>query len=224
MLVTWGFVRPLTQCLHNAIVTAISCNCNCGCSCHATMVSPTIARIKQDYFVRFSVRLSHWLYKLKPLTSTSLTTWHLECGRNFEVNLNCKKYCSLVNTPQRIWKEGTVEHRTLLYISCTSVVQCEPTVVLRSVELRDFRLRNVIRGNLWNVPHLIFCKLPCDNFLHSSIREIPVPHTAAVCNTASCVRHTVAVCNVPCAWFTKWLFTQLALWIDTHFRDLSVPF
>jgi len=34
MLVIWGFVRPLTRCLHNAIVAAISRNCNRDCSCH----------------------------------------------------------------------------------------------------------------------------------------------------------------------------------------------
>jgi len=27
---------PLTRCLHDAIVAAISCKCNCDCRCHAT--------------------------------------------------------------------------------------------------------------------------------------------------------------------------------------------
>jgi len=85
MLVTWFFARPLTWCLHNAIGR----NCNCSCSSHATMVSPSIARIKHG-FVWLSVQLSYQLYKLKPITSTSDMTWHLECGRDFEVSRNCK--------------------------------------------------------------------------------------------------------------------------------------
>jgi len=36
MLATWGFVRPLTGCLHDAIVMAIGRKCNCDCRCHAT--------------------------------------------------------------------------------------------------------------------------------------------------------------------------------------------
>ena len=52
-------------------------------------VSPSIARIKHG-FVRLSVRLSHRLYKLKPITSTSEMTWHLECRGDFEVSQNCK--------------------------------------------------------------------------------------------------------------------------------------
>jgi len=73
-LVTGGFARPLTWCLHNAIVTAISRKCNCSCSSHTTTVSPSIARIKHG-FVRLSVWLSHQLYKFKPITSTSDMTW-----------------------------------------------------------------------------------------------------------------------------------------------------
>ena len=41
-----------------------------------------------------------------------------------------------------------------------------------------FRLREcgkAIRGTLRNVPHLIFRKLPLDNFPHSAIRKIPAP-------------------------------------------------
>jgi len=89
MLVTWFFARSLTWCLHNAIVAAIGRNWNCSCSSHATMVSPSIARIKHG-FVWLSVRLSYQLYKLKPIASTSDMTWHLECERDFEVSRNCK--------------------------------------------------------------------------------------------------------------------------------------
>ena len=49
-----------------------------------------------------------------------------------------KKYRSLANGPQRIRKEGTAGHRMLQCIGYTSVVQCEGTVVLRSVEMRNF--------------------------------------------------------------------------------------
>ena len=83
--------------------------------------------------------------------------------------------CSLANGPQRIRKEGTAGHRMLQCIGYTSVVQCEGTVVLRSVEMRIFRLWNAIRGNLRNVLHLIFHKLPLDNFPHSVFCKIPTP-------------------------------------------------
>jgi len=62
---------------------------------------------------------------------------------------------------------------TLLCTSCTSVVQRERTVVLRSVEMRNFSAAEcgkAIRGNLRNVLHLIFYKLPLENFLHFAIR------------------------------------------------------
>jgi len=106
--------------------------------------------------------------------------WHLECGRDFEVNQNCKKKlpCSLANGPQRIWKEGTAGPRTLLCICYTSVVQWERTVVLQSAELRNFSAAEwgkAIKDNLQNVLHLIFCKLPLDNFPHSVFHKIPAP-------------------------------------------------
>ena len=46
--------------------------------------------------------------------------------------------CSLANGPRRIQKEGTVGHLTLLCIGCTSVVQCQRTVVLQCMEMRNF--------------------------------------------------------------------------------------
>jgi len=77
----------------------ISRNCNCDWSCHVTAASPAIAQIKHVWFVRLSVRLSHWLYKLKPITLTSKMMWHLGYGRVFQVNRKCKKYRSLENVP-----------------------------------------------------------------------------------------------------------------------------
>jgi len=56
-------------------------------------------------------------------------------------------------------------------IGCTSVVQCERTVVLWSVEMRNFSVAEcgkAVRGNLRNAPQLIFCKLPIDIFQHSA--------------------------------------------------------
>jgi len=125
--------------------------------------------------------------------------WHLECGRDFEVNQNCNTLpCSFVsdiaifvlkrdvklqltnpvlwqtiNGSQRIWNEGTAGCRMLLCISCTSVVQCEQMVVLRSAGMRNFsaaQCGKVVRGNLRTVLHLIFRKLPLDNFLHLVVR------------------------------------------------------
>jgi len=62
-------------------------------------------------------------------------------------------YRSLTNGQQKIWKEGTVGCRMLACIGCTSVVQCEQTAVLRSVEMQNFSAAEygkAIRGNLWN--------------------------------------------------------------------------
>ena len=77
--------------------------------------------------------------------------------------------------------QGTAGRRILLCIGCTSVVQCERTVVLWSAEMRNFsaaECRKAIRGNLRNVPHLIFSKLPLDNFPHSAIR---IPQNTRAC-------------------------------------------
>jgi len=105
--------------------------------------------------------------------------WHSERGRDFEVNWNCKKLpCSLANGPQRIRKEVTARRLMLLCIGCTSVVQCERTVVLQSTEMRNFSAAEcgkAIRGNLQNVSQLIFRKLPLDNFPHSTFRKILAP-------------------------------------------------
>jgi len=66
-------------------------------------------------------------------------TGHLEFGRDFAVNQNCKKnYHSLATRPQRIRKEGTMGWRMLLCISCTSVVPHERMVGLRSAEMQNF--------------------------------------------------------------------------------------
>ena len=52
-------------------------------------------------------------------------------------------------------------------------LQCERTVVFAirgNAEFFSCGMRKAIRGNLRNVPHLIFRKLPLDNFPHSAIR------------------------------------------------------
>ena len=64
----------------------------------------------------------------------------------------------------------------MVCIGCTSVMQCERTVVLRFAEMRNFSAAEcgkATRGNLRNVPHLIFRKLPLDNFPHSA--KYPCP-------------------------------------------------
>jgi len=126
-------------------------------------------------FVRLSVRLSHRLYKLKPITSTSEMTWHLECERDFEVSQNCKtttlffgKRTTKNNAygrkgPRDAWR--CYMHR--LHICCTTRVNCS-FAIRGNVEF--FGCGKAIRSNLRNVPHLIFCKLPLDNFSHSAIR------------------------------------------------------
>jgi len=84
----------------------------------------------------------------------------------------------LVNRPRRIQKEGTAGRLKLLCLGCTLVVQCERTVVLQSAEMRNLSAAEcgkAIRGNLRNVPHLIFRKLPLDSFPHST-------------NTRACIR------------------------------------
>jgi len=85
-------------------------------------------------FVRLSMQLSHRLYKLKPIRSTSEMTWHLECGRDFEVSRNCKTTTLFFG--KRTRKERTPGCLTLLCISCTSVAQCEQTAVLWSMVCR----------------------------------------------------------------------------------------
>jgi len=91
-LVTWGFVRPLTWCLHNAIVTAIGRNCNCRCSCHATTVSPSIARIKHDCMVSCDCpcdcRTDFTNWNQSHRLAKWHDTWNAE-RRDFEVSRNC---------------------------------------------------------------------------------------------------------------------------------------
>jgi len=128
-------LRFCQACLIDEIVAAIGM-----AAAVVTTILPSITWIKHDCFVRSSMRLSHWLYKLKPMTSISEMTWHLECGRDFEVNRNCKKttlFFGKQTPPERILKEGTAGHWMLLCIGCTSVVQCERTLVLRSAEMRN---------------------------------------------------------------------------------------
>jgi len=87
----------------------------------------------------------------------------------------------------------------LLCIGCIYVVQRERTVVLRSAEMQNFSAAEcvkAIRGNLWNVPHLIFRKLPLDSFLHSAIcipqntRAPPRQNSYSLDSKSSLTRYT----------------------------------
>jgi len=127
--------------------------------------------------VRSSVLLSHRLYRLKPITSTSEMMWHLECRRVFEVNRNCKKnYPVLWQTDHKEYggmgqREAWCCYTSVLHICCTMWANGS----LRSAEMRNFsaaECRKAMKGNLRSVLHLIFCKLPLDNFPHS----VKYPH------------------------------------------------
>jgi len=139
-LVTWG----TSGLLHDVYTMQLSWQSVATATAAAAVMRqryhPVSNELNMIGFVRLSVRLLHWLYKLKPITSTSEMTWHLECGRDFEVSRIILKQllCYLANGPQRIRKERTPGHLTLLCIGCTSVVQCERTVVLWSAEMRNF--------------------------------------------------------------------------------------
>jgi len=182
--VTWGFARPLTWCLHNAIVAVIARNCNCSCSSHATTVSPSIWRIKHGFVRLSAVRLSHRFYKLKPITSTSDLTWHLECGRDFEVIQTTLFFGKRTTKNTEGMDPGTPDaamHR--LHICCTMRANGS-FVIRRNAEFSGCRMKKVIMGNLRNVPHLIFCKLPHEGFLkafripQSAFRKILTPFSS----------------------------------------------
>jgi len=147
MLVTWGFVR----CLHNAVVTAIGHNCNCGCSCHVTTVSPSPVshELNMISFVRLSVRLSHQLYTLKPITSTSEMTWHLECGETLKLIEIVKKTTVLWQTVHKNMEgrdRGTPDagmHQ--LHICCTVRANCS-FVICGNAEFFGCRMRQSDKG------------------------------------------------------------------------------
>jgi len=68
----------------------------------------------------------------------------------------------------------------------TLVVQCERTVVLQSTEMQNFSAAEcgkAIRGNLQNIPHLIFRKLPLDNIPHSAIRIPQNTRAVSLCRS-----------------------------------------
>ena len=78
--------------------------------------------------------------------------------------------CYISNKPFFIFFHFSRDHG-MVCIGCTSVVQCERTVVLRSAEMRNFSAAECGKatwGNLRNVPHLVFHTLPLDNVLHSA--------------------------------------------------------
>jgi len=140
-VVMWQQYRPVSHELNMAW-------CNCPCDCHTGYT---------DW------NQSHPLAKWHD-------TWNAEETLKL-VEIVKQLRCSLPNGPQRIRKERILGRLTLVCIGCTSVVQCEQTVVLWSAEMRNFSAAEcgkVIMGNLRNVPHLIFCKLPLDNFPHSA--------------------------------------------------------
>jgi len=122
--------------------------------------------------MRSYLQLLHRLYKLKPIILTGEIMWHLECGRDFEVNRNCKKTTlffgkrTTKNTEER--HRGTPDVAMLrLHISCT-VRTNGSFAIRRNAEFFSCGMRKSDRGNLRNVPHLIFRKLPLDNFPHSA--------------------------------------------------------
>jgi len=134
-------------------------------------------------------------------------TWNVE--ETFEVNRNCNKLaCSSANGPQRM--EGTIGCRMLLCIGCKSVlvVQCEQTVVLWSAKNAQFFHYAMWKSDkgLWNVPHLIFHKLPLDNFLHSTV-YIPQNTRAA---RVFCGMWTVRACA--CTLRVRFSFSD---WVGT---------
>ena len=115
----------------------------------------------------------------------------------------------MANKPQRIQKEGNAGRLTLLCIGCTSVVQCEWTVVLRrsaEMEMRNFspaECGKATRGNLRNVLHLTFRKLPLDNFPHSNIRILQItraPSGYANSRTAQLNLNSTELRTQACVW------------------------
>jgi len=164
-LVTWGIVWPFTRCLHDAIVMAIGV----AAALMWQWFCPVSHELNMISFVWSSMRLSHRLYKLKPITSISEMAWHLECGRDFEVNRNCKKTTMFFG--KQTSRKNT-ERRDWLHICCTMRANISFAICGNA---ECFGCGKAIRGNLRNVPHLIFRKLPLDNFLHSAFRN---PHSA----------------------------------------------
>jgi len=182
MLGTWGFVRPLTRRLHDAIIAAIGAAVAVMWQQFSVgknqdlkkQFCPVSHELNMISFVRLSMRPSQRFYKLKPITSTIEMTWHLECGRDFQEIV--KKYRSLADGPQRIQKERTMGRDAgYCYALVAHLLYNVGKLVLWSAEMRNFSAEacgKAIRGNLRNVPLLIFCKLPLDNLPHSAIRKI----------------------------------------------------
>ena len=103
----------------------------------------------------------------------------MECGRDFEVSQNCKTttlFFGKQTTKNTEGKDcGTPDAAMYrLHICCTTRPNC--SFAIR--EMRNFsaaECRKAIRGNLRNVLHLIFRKLPLNNFWNSAFRKIPAP-------------------------------------------------
>jgi len=150
-----------------------------------------------------SMQLSHRLYKLKPFTLTSEMMWHLECGTDFEVNRKCKKNCPI------LWQMD--QKNTGLFLPRRPLVETSIFAIRGNAEFFSYGMRKMMRGNLQNVPHLIFRKLPLattisDSFVvsvltlipptfripQSAFRKIPAPcWTSAHIIVCRWIRHTI---------------------------------
>jgi len=66
------------------------------------------------------------------------------------------------------------KHHKLKYAAISSQIELsKDSFTVNDAEMRNFsaaECRKAIRGTLRNVPHLIFRKLPFDNFPHSAVR------------------------------------------------------
>jgi len=165
-------------------------------------------------FLRSSLRLTHQLcklYKLKPITSTSEMMWHLEGGRDSEVNWNCKKN-------YRFWQMDHKDRRMpdapmhSLHICCTCTMWANGSFTIRgNAEFFGCGMRKAIRGNLRNVPRLIFRKLPPKNFLHSAKYLRPWRHAGVgeFCESFVQARFVLHIITITFGTFI--LFPQLIL-------------
>ena len=104
---------------------------------------PVLHQLNTISLVRSSVQLSHGLYKLKPITSTS----GMNDAWNAEQTLQLIEIVIKTTVLWQMYQKNTEGRnrgtpRTLLCIGCTSVVQCEQTTILQSAEMRNFWLRN----------------------------------------------------------------------------------
>jgi len=142
-----------------------------NCSCLATAVSPTID------FERIKTCLIHAIVRptVAPITQIEANhidqqndvAWQLECGRLKLIEIIKGNYPVLWQMDHKEYGKKGPRDTAMHLLYNTS----EHLVILRSAEMRNFsavECGKVTRGNLRNVPHLIFCKLLLNNFLHSA--------------------------------------------------------